>query len=57
MFSSGFKLVFILSIVFISWVNPSNAKNSVCKGTTSECDETKAITVSKFNDGGQSTNI
>ena len=56
-FNSGFKLTFILSIVFISCVRPSKAKNSACNGTTSEFDETKAITVSKLSDGGQSISI
>ena len=51
---AGFKLTFILSIVLISWVTPSKAKNSVCNGTTNEFEDTKAITVSKLNDGGQS---
>jgi len=56
-FNFGFKLTFILSIVFISCVKPSRAKNSACKGTTSESDDTKAMTVSKLKDGGQSISM
>ena len=51
------KLVFILSIVFISCVSPSKAKNSVCNGTSSELDDTKAITVRRLKEGGQSIRI
>ena len=53
-FNSGFKLTFIRSMVFISWVKPSKAKNSVCSGTNSEWEDTNAMTVSKLSDGGQS---
>ena len=48
---------FILLIVFISWVRPSSAKNSVWSGTINECETTKAITVNKLKDGGQSIKI
>ena len=53
-FNSGFRLTFIRSMVFISCVKPSKAKNSVCSGTNNEWEDTKAITVSKLSDGGQS---
>ena len=57
MSNSGFRFTFILSIVFINWLKPSNAKNSACKGTIKDFATTKAITVSRLNDGGQSINI
>ena len=47
----------ILSIVFMSCVNPSRAKNSVCKGTRSDPEHTSAITVNRLSDGGQSISI
>ena len=56
-FTSGFKLFFILWIVFISCVKPSKAKNSVCRGTTRASDATNAIIVSRLRDGGQSISI
>ena len=52
--SFGFKLLLYRSIGFISCVKPSDAKNSVCNGTNNELEHTKAITVNKLNDGGQS---
>jgi len=36
----------------MSCVKPSSAKNSVCKGTRSEPEHTRAITVSKLSEGG-----
>ncbi len=44
-------------MVLISWLIPSKAKNSVCKGTINEWAETKDIMVNKLNDGGQSIKI
>ena len=52
-----FWLALILSIVFISCVSPSNAKNSVWSGTSNELDDTKAITVNRLKEGGQSISI
>ena len=43
-----------LSMVFINWVSPSRAKNSVCRGTRSEFEQTSAITVRRLREGGQS---
>ena len=36
---------------------PSNAKNSVCKGTNNSSEATKDIIVSKLKEGGQSINM
>ena len=50
--------IFILSIVLTNCVIPSSAKNSVCNGTKNFIStETKAIIVSKLNEGGQSIKI
>ena len=55
--SVGFKFSFILSIVLTNCVIPSNAKNSVCKGTNNSSEATKDIIVSKLKEGGQSMNM
>ena len=58
MFSKlGFRLILILSIVFINWLRPSNAKNSAWSGTIKDLATTKAIIVKRFNEGGQSIKI
>ena len=40
--------------VSISWDKPSRAKNSLCRGTTTEFDATSALIVKRFRLGGQS---
>ena len=50
----GLRPNLILSIVLINCVMPSKAKNSVWSGTKTEWEATKAMTVSKLRDGGQS---
>ena len=55
--SVGLRFSFILSIVLTNCVIPSNAKNSVCKGTNNSSDATRDIIVSKLKEGGQSINM
>ena len=52
--SSGLRLPRTSSIVRISWVRPSSAKNSHCSGTSTASAAAMALTVSRFSDGGQS---
>ena len=42
------------SIVRISWLRPSSAKNSHCSGTSTASAATSALIVSRFSEGGQS---
>ena len=52
-----FKPDLIVSIVFISALNPSKAKNSHWSGTITELAATKLLIVNKPSAGGQSIKI
>ena len=41
-------------MVLINWLNPSSAKNSACNGTINDFATTRAMTVKRLRDGGQS---
>ena len=52
--SFGLRLAWTRSMVRISWLRPSSAKNSHCNGTSTASAAAMALTVSRFSDGGQS---
>src|SRR5450759_2128975 len=52
--SDGFKFVFTIFMVLSKYPNPSMAKYSHCRGTIKESAATRALTVIKPSDGGQS---